>query len=142
MEEWKIVNGYPDYAVSNTGYVKSLRYDRILKSSINGSGYHHVNLLNNKKVKTWAIHRLVIEHFEPERPETYSIVDHVDKNKDNNHINNLEWVTIKENTLRGYGNQDKKIKVKELRKQGKTIKQIADAVGMSMGFVQTTIHSA
>jgi hypothetical protein len=141
MENWKIIDGYPDYAVSDNGYVKSLRYNRILKASINGSWYAHVNLLCNKRKKTWAVHRLVIEHFGPKMPEkVYSIVDHKDGNKENNHISNLEWVTIKENTLRGYGNQDKKIKVKELRQQGMTIKQIAETIGMSPAFVQATIH--
>ena len=141
MENWKIINGYPDYAISDTGYVKSLRYNRILKASVNGSWYKHVNLICNKRKKTWAIHRLVIEHFGPLMPDVSAIVDHKDKNKLNNHIDNLEWVTIRENTLRGYGNQDKKIKVRELRAQGMTIKKIAEAVGMSPAFVQDTIHS-
>jgi hypothetical protein len=141
MENWKIINGYPDYAISDTGYVKSLRFNRILKASVNGSCYAHVNLLCNKRKKTSAIHRLVIEHFGPKMPdEVYSIVDHKDKNKENNHISNLEWVTIKENTLRGYGNQDKKIKVKELRQQGMTFKKIAETIGMSAAFVQSTVH--
>jgi len=141
MENWRIINGYPDYAISDTGHVKSLRYNRILKASVNGSCYGHVNLLCNKRKKTWAVHRLVIEHFGPAIPEeVYSIVDHIDGNKANNHISNLEWVTIKENTLRGYGNQDKKIKVLELRQQGKTFKQIAKEVGMSASFVRDTIY--
>lgn len=140
MTEWKIINGYPDYAISNTGYVKSLRYNRILKASVNGSCYGHVNLMCNKRKKTWAVHRLVIEHFGPAKPDAYSIVDHKDANKENNHIDNLEWVTIRENTLRGYGNHEKKIKVKELRQQGLTIKKIAELVDMSPAFVQATIH--
>ena len=102
MENWKIIKGYPDYAISDTGYVKSLRYDRILKASFNDGWYQHVNLMNNKKRKTWAIHRLVIEHFGPPYPEVYSIVDHIDGNKANNHINNLEWVTCSENNLHNY----------------------------------------
>jgi hypothetical protein len=141
MEHWKIINGYPDYAISNTGYVKSLRYDRILKASINGSNYAHVNLLCDKRKKTSAIHRLVIEHFGPPMPDVRAIVDHKDKNKHNNHIDNLEWVSIRENTLRGYGNQDKKVKVLELRQQGMTINKIAEEIGMSPAFVHATIHS-
>lgn len=140
MINWKIINGYPDYAISDTGQVKSLRYNRILKASVNDSGYAYINLTFNKKKKTCAIHRLVIEDFGPAKPDEYSIVDHKDKNKLNNHIDNLEWVSIKENTLRGYGNQEKKIKVKELRKQGLTIKKIAEMVEMSPSFVQATIH--
>jgi len=140
MINWKIINGYPDYAVSDTGQVKSLRYQRILKTSINGNWYHHVNLLCNKSRKTHSVHKLVIEHFGPIKPNVKFVVNHIDNDRNNNHIDNLEWISIKENTLKGYGNCEKKIKVKELRAQGLTFKKIAEIVGMSTSFVQDTIH--
>ena len=141
MEDWKAINGYPDYAISNNGQVKSLRYNRLLKPSMSSNLYLYINLVIEKRKKTSAIHRLVIEHFGTIKPNPNSVVDHKDRNKKNNHISNLEWVTIKENTLRGYGNQDKKITVKELRQQGMTIKKIAETIGMSAAFVQSTIHN-
>lgn len=141
MQEWKIINGYPDYAICEQGEVKSLRYDRVLKASASDSTYLYVNLLNNKRRKTTAVHKLVIEHFGPEKPHPNSVVDHKDKNKQNNHIQNLEWVSIAENTTRAYGNQDKKARVKELRALGWTIKRIAEEIGMSLSFVQDTIHN-
>ena len=141
MEQWKTINGYSDYEISNTGKVKSVRFKRLLKPSKSGNQYLYVNLVCNKQKKTTAIHKLVIEHFGPERPNLETVVDHKDSNIHNNHIDNLEWVTIKENTIRGYGNQDKKIKAKELRSQGWTIKQIAEQLQMSLGFVQDSIHS-
>ena len=140
MEEWKTINGYPDYAISVGGQVKSLRFNRLLTPSLSNNSYLYVNLVENKRKKTTAIHRLVIDHFGPTCPDLKSVVDHKDGNKTNNHISNLGWATIKENTLRGYGNQDKKIKVKELRQQGMTIKQIAEVVSMSASFVQDTIN--
>lgn len=141
MTQWKIINGYPDYAISDLGEVKSLRYDRILKASASDTSYLYVNLLNNRRRKTTAVHKLVIEHFGPEKPEPNSVVDHKDSNKQNNHIQNLEWVSISENTARAYGNQDKKSRVKELRAMGWTVKRIAEEVNMSLSFVHATIHN-
>ena len=137
---WKIINGYPDYSINEFGEVKSNRFNRILKPSTSSNQYQYVNLIHNKKKKTTAIHRLVIEHFGDSCPDTKSVVDHKDSNKQNNHINNLEWVSISENTTRAYNNQDKKLKVKELRVQGWTMQKIANYLGMSLGFVQDAVH--
>lgn len=142
MSEWKVINGYPDYAINSNGEVKSLRFNRLLKPAASDSSYLYVNLISNKKKKTTAVHKLVIEHFGPPRPDTNSVVDHKDSNKQNNAIDNLEWVSISENTARGYGNQSKKSLVKELRNQGWTMKKIAEHINMSVSFVQDTVHSA
>jgi hypothetical protein len=140
MGEWKIINGYPDYTISNIGTVKSIRFNRDLKPSCSNNGYLYVNLVSNKKKKTTAIHKLVIEHFGTEKLYSNSVVDHTDGNKQNNHIDNLEWVSIAENTTRAYGNQSKVTEAQELRKQGLTIKKIAEQIGMSAGFVQDAIN--
>ena len=139
--EWKVINGYPDYSVNQNGKIKSNRFDRILNASVSNNQYQYVNLIHNKKKKTTAIHRLVIEHFGPSCPDPKCVVDHKDSNKQNNHIDNLEWVTISENTARAYKNQNNKHKVKELRAQGWTMQKIADHLGRSLGFVQDAIHS-
>lgn len=138
--EWKVINGYPDYSVNQNGEVKSNRFDRILKPAISSNQYLYVNLIHNKKKKTTAVHKLVIEHFGPPCPDIKCVVDHKDSNKQNNQINNLEWVSISENTARAYNNQDKKAKVKELRAQGWTMQKIANHLGKSLGFVQDAIH--
>lgn len=140
MVEWKIINGYTDYAISNIGTIKSIRFNRDLKPSCSNNGYLYVNLVSNKKKKTTAIHKLVVEHFGTEKPHPNSVVDHCDGNKQNNHINNLDWVSISENTTRAYGNQSKAIEAQKLRKQGLTIKKIAEQIGMSSGFVQDAIN--
>ena len=139
--EWKKINGYPDYAISSNGDVKSLRFNRLLKKTVNSSGYYYINLLNNRQRKTTAVHRLVIEHFGEIQSGQDLVVDHINGNKLDNQIDNLEWVSIKENTLRSYGNAEKKEKVRQLRKEGWTMQQIAKAVGMSIGFVQDSIYS-
>ena len=140
MLEWKVINGYPEYAISPAGQVKSLRFNRILKCACSNSGYQYVNLVNNKVKKTTAIHKLVIEHFGAPCPATGLVVDHKDGNKVNNNIENLEWVTMQENTLRSYKNSDKKLKVKELREAGWTMQKIATELSVSLGFVQDSVH--
>lgn len=69
--------------------------------------YLRVNLYKNWKSKTSKIHRLVAEAF-MERLEWRNIINHKDFNKQNNHISNLEWCTIKENNIHSYTKPDRK----------------------------------
>lgn len=106
IEIWKDIVGYEGlYQVSNFGRVKSLaKVDRVgrfhpeqLKVQVNnGIGYLVVNLKHNGKQQMRSVHRLVAEHFisnDLELPE----VNHIDGNKSNNVVNNLEWCTHSEN---------------------------------------------
>ena len=83
------------YQVSNLGRVKSLpRFHKtretILKPGIQKRGYLYVNLCKNNKCKTHRVHRLVAETF-ISNPNNLSEVNHIDENKTNNCIDNLEW---------------------------------------------------
>ena len=84
------------YQISNFGNVKSLKRNIILKPSSNGKGYLHIILYKNRKSKVSRIHRLVAQAFIP-NPENKPQVNHIDGNKRNNNVNNLEWVTNSEN---------------------------------------------
>lgn len=139
MEEWKTIPGYEDYSISNTGLVRSDRFNRILKPSKSNNGYHYVNLVKDKIKKTHSIHKLVMEYFGGEKPSINFVIDHRDGNKINNHIDNLEWVSVKANTTRAYNNYDKKLRIIELHQQGMSPKAIREEVGMAMSTVYQTI---
>jgi len=115
MEEiWKDVKGYEGlYKVSNFGRVKSLKYgmERILKTG-KGSYYLTVSLYFDNKLKTAKVHRLVAMAF-IENPDNKPFVNHLDEDKYNNNVNNLEWVTHKENM--NYGTRiDRQAKAKSI----------------------------
>mgnify|MGYP003404754172 CR=1 FL=1 len=103
----KEINGYNGlYEVSDLGNVYSLNYRRSgfrkeLIKTINTSGYYSVILCKNGVKKTFRVHRLVAIAF-IENPENKETVNHIDVNKLNNHISNLEWNTVIENNSHSY----------------------------------------
>jgi len=84
------------YKIYDDGSVYSLYNNRFLKLCIDSSGYLRANLCKNGKNKTTRVHKLVTRHFIGERPNGMDI-DHKDKNKLNNKISNLRYVTRSEN---------------------------------------------
>ena len=111
MEIWKDVKGYEGlYQVSNQGRVKSFkRYPngKVLKATPNSRGYKQVRMYFNGESYYEKVHVLVAQEFIGERPEDL-VIDHIDDNKLNNNVNNLRYVTQKENAQK-YFNSIKKI---------------------------------
>lgn len=97
-EEWRPIEGYDDYQVSNYGRVKSCKRNKeiILRPAIVQKGYLVVVLCKCGKMKTFRVHRLAAEAFilnENGKPE----INHIDGHRLNNFIGNLEWCTRAEN---------------------------------------------
>lgn len=101
-EIWKDIEGYEGlYQVSNLGRVKSkLRKGRILKP-INTKKYYSVILCKNSTTKEIYVHRLVAYAFIP-NPQNKPFINHIDGNKQNNYVENLEWCTQSENCRHAY----------------------------------------
>lgn len=97
-EIWKDIKGYENlYQVSNLGNVKSLfRYKKILKKLVDKDGYLYVRIYKNKKSKHCLIHRLVAQAFIKKEMDKDQ-VNHIDFNKKNNVVSNLEWCNCAEN---------------------------------------------
>lgn len=112
MEIWKPIKGYEHrYKVSTLGNIKTLNYknkgfEKILKPSEAGAGYLMIRLLKDNKIKSFYIHRLVVSNFISEIEKGFDI-NHLDKNKKNNSLNNLEIISHRENCCHSFTNTNK-----------------------------------
>lgn len=131
-EIWRtaVVDGEPweNYQVSNFGRIMSLNYRRTGKAKLmtpvdNGNSYLRVCLFKNEISKMFYIHRLVAETF-LENPDNLPEVNHKDEDKTNNSVDNLEWVTAKENTNYGTRNERAGKTISKLQINGKLSKPV------------------
>ena len=124
-EIWRDIEGYEGlYKISNKGRVKSLKWgkERILRPGIDGYGYMFVCLCNDNVMKYFKLHRLVAQAFIPNlynKPQ----VNHLDENKKNNCVDNLEWATAKENSNYGTRNERLSRKILQYSKSGEFIRE-------------------
>lgn len=145
QEIWKDVLGYEKYEVSNLGNVRRKASGRLLKKWTNCYGYPMVSMsIGCKKNKSIALHRLVGIAFIP-NPENKPQVNHIDSNRLNPNVENLEWCTAKENTQhaikngswsmtgrRGSNNKLSKLsnedvlQIRDLKNSGKSTRYIAE----------------
>ncbi len=121
MEEefWKDIKGYEGlYQVSNFGRVKSIKSSKRGRKPLNGGilaqsycgimKYPQVPLSKNGRHKNFSVHRLIAQAFIP-NPMHFPIVNHIDENPQNNHVDNLEWCTQEYNCNHGRANKKRSI---------------------------------
>lgn len=104
LEEWKTVEGFPSYSVSNLGRVKSnlCSKEKILKQNVTPQGYAKVTLSDGlgyglgSTRKTVFVHQLVAKAF-VENPNNYEVIDHINANRQDNRAVNLRWTDSKKN---------------------------------------------
>jgi hypothetical protein len=101
IEEFKDIPEYEGlYQVSNLGNVKSFKngIEKVLKGGISSSGYRNVVLYNGSKLKGYSIHQLVAIEFLNHKPLKYKIVvDHINNNKLDNRLENLQIISNRAN---------------------------------------------
>lgn len=157
MEIWKNIEDFEGFQISNLGRIKRLEYkkwcvpnnsfstmkEKILKTSFNNSkSYERIKISLNNRTKIYSIHRLVAITFIP-NPNNYPQINHIDGDKSNNKVENLEWCTNNENMKHRYEvlkkfsfpkgescnfsklNKEKVIEISKLIKDGYKDKDIA-----------------
>lgn len=101
------------YFITSCGRVWSYKTNRFLKPADNGVGYNYVVLRENKKSKNYLVHRLVAETYLP-NPNNLDTVDHINGNKKDNRLSNLQWMTNKDNNAKRTGKKVKCIETGEI----------------------------
>lgn len=165
-EEWRDIPNFEGYQVSSLGRVRGIdrlcgnrpgvTKGKILKPFRNKRGYLEVNLYNNSKSTAKIIHRLVAKAFisnDFNKPQ----VNHIDGNKLNNEVSNLEWMSNSENQLHAYslglqpsraGENNVKAKItdksvtelKVLYNSGKTIVDISNIMNINVSIIRNIIY--
>jgi len=92
----KTIKGFPDYKITVSGDVYSIKRKRYLSPNTDKDGYHHIGIFKDGKRYWRRIHRLVADNYLPNH-DNKPQVNHKDGKKQNNHYTNLEWITDVEN---------------------------------------------
>lgn len=147
---------FNDYLIYEDGTVKSLLTGKLIRKRVGPQGYYQINLCINGKCKTYMFHRLMAEAF-IDNSTNLPCVNHIDGNKLNNALDNLEWTTYSENSkhalrtglthpAKGKNTKngrfsDSDIKnIRGLSKQGKSQRQIAALYQVSKSTIQQILE--
>lgn len=92
----KLIKGYENYCVREDGVVFNVRTGRRLAPDVSNRGYLRITVCKDNRPKKFTIHRLVAELFIP-NPHGYKTVNHINGDKSDNSIDNLEWMSQEQN---------------------------------------------
>jgi hypothetical protein len=114
IEQWMEIPNYKNYQASNLGRIKRLPSKgspngRMLKGTIGSFGYIKIGLSKNGASKTFNLHSLIAQAFLDHKPNGYKngyVIDHVDNDKSNNKLDNLQFIKPRENILKSSSNRD------------------------------------
>lgn len=148
VEIWKPVENYPNYEISNFGHLRKIKNKRLLKGYKTYDGYIKHSLTNENGSKVFREHILTANAFIPDtNPQIKTEINHIDGDKTNNRVDNLERITHKENILHYHTN---KIKEKPTKQQQvlcketgiifKTMAHAARATGVSYPRMWYALH--
>lgn len=137
-EIWKKIKNFEDYEVSNLGRIRSLKRSKqkIMSLKFDTKKYNIIGLCMNGKLSTKKVHRLVAEAF-ISNPKNKATVNHIDGNKTNNKVDNLEWLTNEENMAHaaklGLKKQKKGLESKQMKLSLEDILNIRDLYESTQG---------
>ena len=98
MEIWKSIDEFSNYEISSYGRIRKKFCKKELHPSDNGNGYLRICLYDdNGNRKYQYIHRLVLLNFKGKPKNSDMVTNHIDENRKNNHVENLEWMTLVDN---------------------------------------------
>jgi len=141
-KEWLEVNGFENlYRVSNYGDVIRITNEKKLTPVDNGRGYMMIHLSKNNKKKKFFIHRLVAIHF-IDNPLNKRCVNHIDGDKKNNTVFNLEWSTHKENDTHARSNGLLNIKVPVVMMDKETNKTLSVFESITQAYKETGVYGS
>jgi len=130
MERWKTIKRHPQFEVSNKGAVRHKKFKRLRKFR-NARGYYQVALRTNGILESFQVHRLVAENFLPDW-DCGKDVDHVNRIRNDNRVENLRMMTRKENCKnRSYYLNIIEQTIK-LHKKGLTPKEISSLLAVKL----------
>ena len=137
MEVYKDINNYPNHEVSNTGKVRNKHTKEELPIKITKDGYSTVYIKENNKYPRLRVHKLVMETFC--NKEQSKEINHIDGNKQNNNLDNLEYTTHRENMIHavenGLINTNRKMSVTDtiagLTYNARSINDLSNIIGIN-----------
>lgn len=102
------IENYSNYLIYNNGDVYNIKRKKFMKTRINRDGYVRVDLTNDeKKSKTFPIHQLVaIAYLGHKLGDNNIVIDHIDDNKKNNYLHNLQIITRQQNSFKNKRKRD------------------------------------
>lgn len=140
----RIIENYPNYTISDKGEIVNTNTNKELKPYIRKDGYVVATLSKGGKKYKCYLHRLVAETFIP-NPNNLPQVNHIDEDKTNNCVSNLEWITSKDNCNYGTRNERQGLghskPIEQYDLEGKFIKEWDSAaqVERDLGFNHSNI---
>ena len=123
------IKDFPGYYVTSCGKVWSYKSKKFLKHMITKDGYHSVGLYKDGKRKIMRVHQLVAQAYIP-NPNNYDTVDHINEDKNKNHVNNLQWLPRKDNIIKSQGKRTLNVETGEVFRSAS---EAAKTYGLSFG---------